>query len=1359
MGDYNLSALSTREFEHLIQALATRVIAPGVTPFGDGPDGGREATFHGRAQYPVLTDPWDGYIVVQCKFRQRPLGADNDGSWALKQLRTELKKYTETNRKTVTPEYYLFVTNVVLSAVEGKGRKDQAFGIVKAVASKIELKGYDIWDYDAICRHLDAHPEVRRSYAALITSHDVMAELLTHLPHVVHRPELEQTLTLFLQREMRGAQYVRLEQAGLSAEQRTPLARVFVDLPLANASTGDDETFKGGIVAAILNAGNAVLRPSLQPELPDATVGELVPIRRSGRAVVVGGPGQGKSTAAQFVCQLYRAALLRDRPRYMLNQDTIATLEMIEEQCTAENIQGPLHRRFPIHIVLERFAAALARGETRSVIGFIATHISHATDRSVTPEELRGWLSAASWIVVLDGLDEVPATSNRAEVLEHVALFRDELATLDADVQIVATTRPQGYSNEFSPSQFEHFHLGPLLPKRALHYAQRLMAVRHSADRARGREVMDRLQRALAEHATARLMQTPLQVTLMATLVEQIGEPPRERWRLFHQYYGAVYAREIERNIASSRLLQGRRADVDAIHHRVGLLVQTEGERPSTTGEVARLSGQRFGRLVRDRLEENGAEDEELESLAEQIEKAATERLVFLVQPEEDRVGFEIRSLQEFAAAEALLTGREVHVRARLAAIAPIPYWRNVFLFAAGRCFADAQYQHFREDILEICDDLNDAAPDGLTAAILEGSRLALDILRDGVAREQPRYARWLAERALKILGSFEVGGPLAALAETYEPPLRGVFTEALHLRLDLERFDQRLPALVLLVRLADKGVDWAVKLADERWPTELSRQHAILAAIQQESWGSWTLTKLLDYVPHARLQDLDALQWPEQPELKLPAIETIAPWFPAVNVALTGFHVLPDGAEVSPNRQFVGLKSNEKVVGQFYLPTRTREWIASLRTIKPIPASARGWGAYRAANCFAKRLSHTTLAAALREAARDWSGPIKTAGPLQIFWPLDACLAEACTPDELLLLADHAEAGRLGTFRDWDAAERRWGVNGLSVDDLGFRAGTELPIGSWIADRGFPLAAADLHALDSQANTLFLLLYRVFESLEGPDRRIMAGMCLRVLASLTRTMTSQKVQTRQIASVKVDVQPKQLIDLLEAAPLDPVPLAMFVLFDGQKGMREENQWIEFAEQLGKEGDGVERDMVLDFVRDRNWVLSWPGSSILLKAFEANPNRVGLFHVIAALAAVGAPVRVSGDAIEQYRSSNTINVWESLLLLDIAAGSWDHPTATRIAVVTANVVGRHHDPSGRLDFILLAIGKQVAANEERERLLLSIRRELLSRPDLSGLVRILVPHLLFQLGRHLSPLQDADRWRALGLPQLPAAPS
>ena len=41
--------LGSREFEELTQSLAIKHFGPGVEIFGEGPDGGREATFEGKA--------------------------------------------------------------------------------------------------------------------------------------------------------------------------------------------------------------------------------------------------------------------------------------------------------------------------------------------------------------------------------------------------------------------------------------------------------------------------------------------------------------------------------------------------------------------------------------------------------------------------------------------------------------------------------------------------------------------------------------------------------------------------------------------------------------------------------------------------------------------------------------------------------------------------------------------------------------------------------------------------------------------------------------------------------------------------------------------------------------------------------------------------------------------------------------------------------------------------------------------------------------------------------------------------------------------------------------------------------------
>lgn len=59
----DLTGMVSHDFEQLCRALAICVLGPGITAFGSGRDGGREASYSGRQQYPNIADPWDGYGI------------------------------------------------------------------------------------------------------------------------------------------------------------------------------------------------------------------------------------------------------------------------------------------------------------------------------------------------------------------------------------------------------------------------------------------------------------------------------------------------------------------------------------------------------------------------------------------------------------------------------------------------------------------------------------------------------------------------------------------------------------------------------------------------------------------------------------------------------------------------------------------------------------------------------------------------------------------------------------------------------------------------------------------------------------------------------------------------------------------------------------------------------------------------------------------------------------------------------------------------------------------------------------------------------------------------------------------------
>jgi hypothetical protein len=788
--DYDLTRLGDREFEHLSQALALQVLGPGVSVFGDGPDGGREAAFEGRMRFPDPDEPWDGYGVVQAKYRQRLVGEGKDATWLLRQLRAELETWANRKSNRVrhgrVPRYVLFTTNVVLSAVAGSGGVDRVDALIADYADRLGLRGWRVWHHDQLCRVLDAHRDVRLTYAALITPSDLVAQLVELLGGGT-AATVGQQLVVQAAKELTAQQWVRLGEAGHPTNEKLPLGEVAVDLPARGAHVPNRQTPRllsqpvvrlgsadairaldevPGAVAYLIDRGNTVFRPSRRPTVHP-------------RTVVVGGPGQGKSTLAQLLCQAYRVALLADRPAESLGPLAAEALRPLRSQLVRLGIPIPSCHRWPVQVRLSQYGDAIAGGADISLLRFLADQVSRHEPGLVTPNGLRAWLLHYPWLLVLDGLDEVAAPTVREALLQHINDFLTEAAAADADLMVVATTRPQGYAEEFSPAHYEHLELLPLNEQQAIKYARRLAAVRHAGDPDTEAQVIARVTQAAEEPITARLMRSPLQVTIMSILLERRVRAPQDRHSLFDAYYQTIYEREIAKSRTIGDLLEQQRSNVNWLHDQVGLLLQRRAEHAGDA--EALLPNQELHDLAMRRLHEQGYADAERDRLAAGLVKAATDRLVLLVPKAQGAVGFEVRSLQEYMAARALVVDDDPTVLQRLEQLAPSAHWRNTWLLAAGRTFA--LREHLRDRIVTLLDDVD--AADLLSLLVVPGARLAIDVLNDDIAAQAPRYRRLFATRALAQL-QFPPDTAVRGLADTLreacqaDPQIRKLVDQAL---------------------------------------------------------------------------------------------------------------------------------------------------------------------------------------------------------------------------------------------------------------------------------------------------------------------------------------------------------------------------------------------------------------------------------------------------------------------------------------------------------------------------------------------------------------------------------------------------
>jgi hypothetical protein len=1064
--DYNLSGLGTRSFEQLVQSLAAKIIGPNVVIFGDGPDGAREATFEGRIPFPNEDRPWEGYGVIQAKFLQRSVGPGKDGQWLFNQVSGELKKFTITKRRLRKPEYYILATNVILSPVAARGFKDKVSALIRSYKSKIGLKDFDIWDYDKIRVFLDNNRDVATTNAAWISSGDVLAEVIKAVK--IGEPDFDQTMSNFLQKELLADQYANLEQAGHVPENQIPLSAVFTDLPASDRRLYEPEEERlplpAGFIVEVLNASRERLDQDSLLAGASGSSGMATKGLRSGKFVLIGGPGQGKTTLTQYVCQLFRVALLKDRQHVWSNAKV--AIRQIREQCAMDQIPLPLTRRFPIRVVLSEFAKALAMegGDVSSLLSYVVKRIKQRTDYTLSVATFRQWMGNYPWILVLDGLDEVPASSNRDQVLTAITNFWIDVTEQNADILVVATTRPQGYSNEFSPEFYAHKFLTPLSEIRALRYGEKLTSIRYAADVDRQRKVASRLLRAVAEPATARLMRSPLQVTIMAELVGKLGQPPQERYGLFKEYFKVVYDREVERDTPVANILRRYRTEIDAIHYHAGLLLQVESERTGQTD--AKLESGRLARIVRSHFSEEGHTGSDLDNLVSQVIAAAGQRLVFLVGVEADQVGFEIRSLQEFMAAEGLMQGDDACIRQRLRLIAPVSNWRSVFLFAAGNCYV--VHKHLRDTIHSICAELNEEQSkdqkkdqtinsnkeDGLNL-IRAGSQLALDLLEDGSARSQPKHCQALARVACRLL-ELPPEEIHLRLASVYSKELDGVFREEITKQVRHMDPASRIAAWICVLQLESQRVPWAAELIEKA--TTKEDLGAIVDACR--------IAPVSDRV-HKTIREAIAVTPPTSGNRKRafrrllkPEVLGRAPW----STAVTGIMDMP----TSPHfRGIVSMMLNDgtRLYWLYIKPVRPN-WIHGLQNL---PDQGEDWLPYSMAAKFMATPSPSSLAEALRTIAEQPGDPPESSS---MPWPISACLEACATPTDVKLLAERVANGEMGTQVEWLAAEERW-RKGVRLHEVFGRRRASVPFDQTIAAFGFPTSAVCSISLGSKGVSL----------------------------------------------------------------------------------------------------------------------------------------------------------------------------------------------------------------------------------------------------------------------------------------------
>jgi hypothetical protein len=940
---------------------------------------------------------------MQAKFRQRP--GDRDAEWLISQLAKDAAMMSSRDN---APDYYIAVTNVRLSAVVGdkrKGGQQKLEEFFEDHLKPLGIRAMHVWHEEKIASLLDAQPDLLRSYHAFLSPREVVGALFDKITDQI--PNFGDAMFRMLQRELREQRPAKLSQAGHMDDVPVPLDGVFVDLPYAVEDVFADEReairdfelskhCSGLLLHDLLLSTAMKLDPSSQDSMGG---GDL-----HNRFLVLGGPGQGKSTIGQFLAQVARVRLLQSRPLNDLTIETRTILPEIVSRMKALGVPIDGAPRYPITVDLPTFADHLARAaandESLSLLDFLARQIKKsATLERLDLAVLRRWLASFPWLLVLDGLDEVPPSANRRELLVAIAAFWDEVALAKADLAMVISSRPQGYNDDLDPRLYHKLEMVRLTPDKALECAQKLADVTIAGPD--HEMVMARMKDAADNSSTQLLLISPLQVAIMLQIAGQ-RVPSSNRWELFDDYRDVIVKRELSKRGKVSETLLKHKAVIDLVLRRAGLLLHLEAERRG--GSESYLTPNRLEQIARDVLVEDEIEGSELVTGPAEIVSLATQRLVLLEQRVEGRIAFEVRSLQEYLAAAELMGGTDSDVGERIQEIAGKNHWSHVFRIAASKTFASSDARKYRDSVITAIEAVNS---DPAAAATQRSSRIAVDLILDGVAQQHPKYLKILIATAFQQfkLGPRSVDARLSDVLWTVDAAHR----EMMRPLLVSDNPSERQAAWAMLLRAVRSKDDWADQMAIEMWPRDDDEALNFAALeFQAETRAGTKLASLLDGATIARLLEVVGRNRLIMHQLPIPTMDK---GHIREDAELTVAKSLGHGGKL----RFLTMKNAERLfAGSFTQP--------NLSGLRPLAAFVSAPSPSGLGNILDTWCEPTLLKA--------YQGIITP-------WPIRTMLSMVQGGADPAELATAARAGELGQAADWLAAELRWSKNGINADDL----------------------------------------------------------------------------------------------------------------------------------------------------------------------------------------------------------------------------------------------------------------------------------------------------------------------------------
>lgn len=717
MSGYLLEQLGPDKFQELAQALIlTEHKGVQCFPVGQA-DGGRDAlSFSHRS-------PNEPGILFQVKYIRDPQRPDAR-SRVVGAIENERHKI-ETLLQNGSFDRYVIVTNVQGSATLQTGTIDKGDNAVAGLPVPAE-----VWWRDDVNRRIDTASSVRWAYPELLRATDLLQALIFR-PQSSKNPLLG-PLRAYIAEQAETDSEVRFKQVDL----KNDLLSLFIDVPLVPSGQfkNDSDARKAYFTFAELIRSADLVSPAVATSAERYRVGYGdFPVVGAAKfllsasvvatfpwIILEGGPGQGKSTLAQYVCQSYRLALLASSPSESQNALRLPfRVDLRELSMWLEGLD-PLNDEH------------LAHGQPRTVEAFLASSVSQAAaGASFSIDGLLEVLQNSSSLVIFDGLDEIAELESRNKVVSELNQFARRCQTYEFNLQSVVTTRPSALTGlrPFNTKIWSSFQLSTLDEDLIHQYAVRWCDAKGIAGAPR-KVLLRTLIAKLTESHIRELSRNPMQLAILLSLLHSRGVSlPDKRTALYDLYVELFFARESEK----SAIVQKHLDLLVDVHRYLAWLLHSEAEMGKSLG---RIEEGRLQEVLRAYLAKEGRAPAQADELFDGI----SQRVVFLVARVEGTFEFEVQPLREYFVGKHLYEtapysppGREARGTKpdRFDALARRPYWSNATRFFAG-CFS-------KGELPGLVERLEVLSQDALLGWTNIPSSLGAALLGDWVFAQNPR--------------------------------------------------------------------------------------------------------------------------------------------------------------------------------------------------------------------------------------------------------------------------------------------------------------------------------------------------------------------------------------------------------------------------------------------------------------------------------------------------------------------------------------------------------------------------------------------------------------------------------------------